>query len=68
MAPSSMNNHGGHAGLMTDILRVHLLMQSSFTWGIGNLVNAGNCRKQYISASRPADRYDFGPLLAFVRS
>lgn len=53
---------------MTDILLVHLLKQPRFTWGSGNLINAGDCRKQYIDALRAVDRYDFEPLLAFVRS
>jgi Fic-DOC domain mobile mystery protein B len=62
------NGNGRHARLMTDILLVHLLKQPRFTWGSGNLVNAGDCRKQYIDALRAADRYDYEPLLAFVRS
>lgn len=62
------NGNGRHARLMTDILLVHLLGQSRFSWGSGNLVNAGECRKQYINALRAADRYDFELLLAFVRS
>jgi hypothetical protein len=53
---------------MTDILLVHLLSQPRFTWGSGNLISAGECRKQYIDALRAADRYDYGPLLTFVRS
>lgn len=62
------NGNGRHARLMTDILLVHLLKQPRFTWGSGNLVNAGDCRKQYIDALRAADRYDYEPLLRFVRS
>ena len=62
------NGNGRHARLMTDILLVHLLGQPRFTWGSGNLVNAGDCRKQYIDALRAANRNDYGPLLAFVRS
>jgi len=62
------NGNGRHARLMTDILLVQLLRQPRFTWGSGNLVNAGECRKQYIDALRAADHYDYGPLLAFVRS
>jgi len=53
---------------MTDIVLVHLLGQPRFSWGRGNLANAGECRKQYIEALRAADRLDYGPLLAFVRS
>jgi len=62
------NGNGRHARLMTDILLVHLLKQPRFTWGSGNLINAGDCRKQYITALRAADQNDFGPLLIFVRS
>ncbi|MBU4327489.1 MAG: mobile mystery protein B [Proteobacteria bacterium] len=62
------NGNGRHARLMTDILLANLLKKPRFTWGSGNLVDAGDCRKQYINALRAADRYDYGPLLAFVRS
>jgi Fic-DOC domain mobile mystery protein B len=62
------NGNGRHARMMTDIILLHLLKQPRFTWGSGNLVNAGDCRKQYVEALRAADRYDYGPLLAFVRS
>jgi len=33
-----------------------------------DLVNAGECRQQYINALRAADRHDYGLLLAFARS
>ncbi|CAH2032189.1 mobile mystery protein B [Trichlorobacter ammonificans] len=62
------NGNGRHARLMTDILLVHLLRQQRFSWGSGNLVSAGDCRQQYISALRAADRHDYGLLLAFARS
>lgn len=62
------NGNGRHARLMTDILLVHLLGQPRFTWGSGNLVNAGDCRQQYINALRAADRLDYSQLLAFARS
>ena len=62
------NGNGRHARLMTDILLVHLLKQQRFSWGSGNLVNAGDCRQQYINALRSADRHDFKALLEFVRS
>lgn len=41
---------------------------ATFYRGSGNLVNAGECRKQYINALRAADLNDYEPLLAFVRS
>lgn len=62
------NGNGRHARMMTDILLVHLLKQPRFTWGSGNLVDAGECRRQYINALRAADRHDYGALLEFVRS
>lgn len=62
------NGNGRHARLMTDILLVHLLKQQRFSWGSANLVNAGDCRQQYINALRTADRHDYTALLAFVRS
>lgn len=62
------NGNGRHARLMTDIVLVKLLGQPHFTWGSGNLVDAGTCRKQYIDALHAADQRDFGPLLAFVHS
>jgi fido (protein-threonine AMPylation protein) len=62
------NGNGRHARLMTDILLVHLLGQPHFTWGSGNLVNAGVCRQEYINSLRAADRHDYSKLLAFVRS
>lgn len=62
------NGNGRHARLMTDILLVHLLGQPRFSWGSGNLVNAGDCRQQYINALRAADRLDYSQLLAFARS
>ncbi len=51
-----------------DMILVHLLKQPRFTWGSGNLVDAGECRKQYVQSLRAADRYNYEPLLAFVRS
>jgi len=62
------NGNGRHARLMTDILLVHLLKQQHFSWGSGNLVNAGDCRQQYINALRAADRHEYNALLEFVRS
>lgn len=62
------NGNGRHARLMADILLVHLLGQPRFTWGSGNLVDAGECRHRYINSLRAADRHDYSQLLAFVRS
>lgn len=62
------NGNGRHARLMTDMILAHLLKQPRFTWGSGNLICAGDCRKQYVQSLRAADRYDYKQLLAFVRS
>jgi Fic-DOC domain mobile mystery protein B len=62
------NGNGRHARLMTDILLIHLLKHQRFSWGSGNLVDAGDCRQQYFNALRAADSQDYSALLAFVRS
>lgn len=62
------NGNGRHARLMTDIVLVHLLGQERFSWGQDNLINAGECRRNYIEALRTADQHDYKLLLAFVRS
>ena len=62
------NGNGRHARLMADLLLVHLLGQEQFTWGQENLTNAGECRRRYIESLQAADRQDYRPLLAFVRS
>ena len=61
------NGNGRHARLMTDLL----LMANGtkpFTWGSADLIASGDARMRYIEALRAADRRDYGPLLAFVRS
>jgi Fic-DOC domain mobile mystery protein B len=60
------NGNGRYARLMTDILLVYLLGQPRFSWGSGNLINAVECRQQYINALRAADRHDYSQLQAFV--
>lgn len=62
------NGNGRHARLMTDILLVKVLGQPPFTWGSGNLIEAGTCRKNYIDALHSADQRDMRPLLEFVRA
>jgi Fic-DOC domain mobile mystery protein B len=62
------NGNGRHARLMSDLLLVHLLGQERFSWGQENLTTAGECRRRYIQALQAADRHDYGPLMAFVRS
>lgn len=62
------NGNGRHARLMADLLLVHLLGRPRFTWGRESLVQAGDCRQRYITALQAADRHDYAPLLAFIRS
>lgn len=62
------NGNGRHARLMADLLLVHILGRPRFTWGRENLDQIGDCRQRYIAALQAADRRDYGPLLAFVRS
>lgn len=62
------NGNGRHARLMADLLLVHILDRPRFTWGSKSLVQAGECRASYICALRAADRHDYEPLQAFVRS
>jgi hypothetical protein len=39
-----------------------------FSWGQGNLRDAGETRKRYIDSLHAADRHDIGPLLLFARA
>lgn len=61
------NGNGRHARLATDLLLTKL-GQERFSWGQVNLVDASETRDTYINALRTADKHDYGPLLAFVRS
>jgi Fic-DOC domain mobile mystery protein B len=61
------NGNGRHARLATDLLLTKL-GQERFSWGRVNLVDASETRDTYINALRAADKHDYGPLLAFVRS
>ncbi len=62
------NGNGRHARLMADLLLVHLLDRPRFTWGRESLAQPGDCRQRYIAALQAADRHDYAPLLAFIRS
>ena len=62
------NGNGRHARLATDLLLVKVLKALPFSWGQGNLVEAGETRRQYIQALKAADNHDYTGLLAFVRS
>jgi len=61
------NGNGRHARLAADVLLARLGRQR-FTWGSKNLVDSSETRTRYIDALRAADRHDYAPLLAFVRS
>ena len=61
------NGNGRHARLATDLLLTKQ-GQERFSWGRVNLVDASETRDTYINALRAADRHDYAPLLAFVRS
>ncbi|QMW01708.1 mobile mystery protein B [Spirosoma foliorum] len=62
------NGNGRHARLITDVLLTELLNQEAFTWGSSDLSNSGTVRKQYITALKAADAYDYNLLQRFVRS
>ena len=62
------NGNGRHARVMADLLLVHVLGKPRFTWGRVDLADAGKARDRYLSALREADRRNYGPLFAFVRS
>ncbi|HJS48332.1 MAG TPA: mobile mystery protein B [Gemmatimonadales bacterium] len=61
------NGNGRHARLMTDAFLEENGLPP-FTWGSASLLVDGVTRKAYIEALRQADRGDYGPLIAFVRS
>ena len=61
------NGNGRHARLAADLLLTSL-GQKSFTWGSAALTDPGETRDRYIAALKVADRHDYAPLLAFVRS
>lgn len=61
------NGNGRHARLAADLLLISL-GRERFSWGSANLVDAGATRAAYVAALRAADKHDYGPLFAFVRS
>ena len=61
------NGNGRHARLATDLL-LKSMSCDSFTWGRTTLIDPGETRKKYINALREADKHNFQPLIAFVRS
>jgi Fic-DOC domain mobile mystery protein B len=62
------NGNGRHSRMMTDILLTDVFDSKAFSWGSGNLVEAGITRKQYIDALKAADEYDYSLLKVFVKS
>lgn len=61
------NGNGRHARLATDLLLASL-GRPRFTWGRASLMALGTTRRAYVAALRAADRHDYDPLMAFVRS
>jgi Fic-DOC domain mobile mystery protein B len=61
------NGNGRHTRLAADLM-CRQLEQEPFTWGRNSLDTAGETRQAYLAALRSADRHNFAPLLAFIRS
>ena len=62
------NGNGRHARLATEVLLAKILKTPIFSWGQGNLVEAGTTRQKYIEALKEADSHNYQALLFFVRS
>ena len=61
------NGNGRHARLYTDAF-LRYCGAGLFSWGRINLMNASAIRNAYIAALQAADKKDYRPLLAFVRT
>ncbi len=61
------NGNGRHARLIADVL-AQRAGRPAFSWGGGNIGQAGDFRRTYIGALQAADRHDLQPLLAFART
>jgi len=61
------DGNGRWSRLMADVLAARL-ERPRFTWGGGDLADAGAMRQKYIDTLRAADDHDLAPLLAFARS
>ena len=59
------NGNGRFAREMTDLLLVQNEEQP-FTWGAGDLIDAGEVRERYIAALRQADAHDYRSLFEFL--
>lgn len=62
------NGNGRHSRLFADTLISKGFNKSYFTWGSRNLAKHGDARKQYLTALRAADNFDYKPLIIFARS
>jgi len=62
------NGNGRHARMMADLLLEKILGERRFSWGGEEITSANDCRQQYIEALQAADRNNYAPLLAFIRS
>lgn len=61
------DGNGRWSRLMADVLTARL-ERPRFTWGGGDLGDAGQMRQKYIDTLKAADNQDFSLLLAFARS
>ncbi len=61
------NGNGRCSRLAADLLAVRL-GRKRFTWGSGNLIEAAELRRRYVTALQAADNHEIQPLLAFARS
>jgi Fic-DOC domain mobile mystery protein B len=61
------NGNGRHSRLAADLLAVQL-GRPRFEWGGGNLVEAAELRKEYVSALKAADGHEIEALLTFARA
>lgn len=60
------DGNGRWSRLMADVLASRLA-RPRFTWGGGELTEAGEMRDRYIAALQAADNHDVASLLAFAR-
>lgn len=60
------NGNGRHARMMADLLLEEVFKAAPFTWGGGNLADAGETRRLYIQALQAADQHDYSPLKRFL--
>jgi Fic-DOC domain mobile mystery protein B len=61
------NGNGRHARLLADVVATKF-GRDSFSWGFGNITEAGVVRESYITALKAADKGDISELLKFARS